>query len=423
MDKVLLCGINTGERPDYDHTMEELNALAKACDMEPVGMTVQNLPYVNKTHYVGSGKVQELKDMVFEYEADLIIFNDSLSPSQLRNIQDEVGVGVMDRTTLILEIFARRAGSKEAMLQVETARLKYLLPRLIGLHDALSRQGGTSGSMSSRGAGETKLELDRRRLTARLHELERELKEVETNRDTQMKKRRRSGIPRAALVGYTNAGKSTIMNKMIDAYAPENIKDKGKVLQKDMLFATLDTTVRKMCPGQNKDFLLSDTVGFIDQLPHGLVKAFRSTLSEAADADLILQVVDYSDPYYEEHLKVTKETLEEIGASSIPVLYVYNKCDRAEDPDLTYPLKVRDSVYVAIGADLGLDTLKEAILEKLYPDQVKIRCLIPYDRGDIYNKMMERNNVLSTSYEAEGISVELECSLRDCAAYKKWQLI
>ena len=352
--------------------------------------------------------LEQIREEAEELQADLLLFNDSLTPSQLRNIQDDTGMAVMDRTTLILEIFASRAKSREAMLQVEVARLQYLLPRLVGLHDALSRQGGTSGSMSSRGSGEKKLELDRRRAQSRLTELRRELAEMETERRTQQKKRARSAIPRVALVGYTNAGKSTIMNSMVMRYLGDAEKT---VMEKDMLFATLDTTVRSITPKENKTVLLSDTVGFIDKLPHGLVKAFRSTLSEAAGADLLLHVVDFSDPDYKDHIAVTNETLEEIGAADIPVLMVYNKVDRMEGA--SYPRATESAVYMSAKEEDGITLLADEVLKRVYAGHEICHMCLPYARGDIFSYLKEQANVLSESYEADGISVTVECSQAD----------
>ena len=258
-------------------------------------------------------------------DAQLILFNDTLTPSQIKNLQDELKTPVIYRTTLILNIFEMRARTREARLQVETAKLQYLLPRLVEMHEALTRQGGTSGSMSSRGAGEKKLELDRRHIEHRISELRKELDAISRERETQRKRREQSRIPLVALVGYTNAGKSTIMNHMVERFVGDEEK---KVLEKDMLFATLDTTIRRINTGNNQDFLLTDTVGFIHKLPHGLVKAFRSTLEEIKGADLLLQVVDVSDPGYLEQMETTKETLRELGAGDIPMLFVFNKADR-----------------------------------------------------------------------------------------------
>ena len=298
MQKAILVGVNLNENLDFDHSMEELENLAEACEIEAAAQVVQNLPMVNNAFYIGTGKVEEVKNLVSMLDADCVIFDNSLTPSQQRNLQNQLEAPVWDRTNLILEIFDRRARTKEARLQVESANLQYLLPRLVGMRDALSRQGGcrsgrqlyAGGGLSNKDAGEKKLELDRRRIEKRISELNRELKVMEKDRETQRKRRKESELPSVALVGYTNAGKSTLMNKMLDIWMGDTEK---KVLEKDMLFATLDTTVRRISPGDNRDFLLSDTVGFISQLPHTLVKAFRSTLEEACTADLLLQVVDF----------------------------------------------------------------------------------------------------------------------------------
>ena len=407
MDKVYLVGVDTQNDRQFERSMAELAELANACEMEVVGSCVQHTQ-INKAIYVGPGKLEQIREEAEELQADLLLFNDSLTPSQLRNIQDDTGMAVMDRTTLILEIFASRAKSREAMLQVEVARLQYLLPRLVGLHDALSRQGGTSGSMSSRGSGEKKLELDRRRAQSRLTELRRELAEMETERRTQQKKRARSAIPRVALVGYTNAGKSTIMNSMVMRYLGDAEKT---VMEKDMLFATLDTTVRSITPKENKTVLLSDTVGFIDKLPHGLVKAFRSTLSEAVGADLLLHVVDFSDPDYKDHIAVTNETLEEIGAADIPVLMVYNKVDRMEGT--SYPRTTESAVYMSAKEEDSIALLADEVLKRVYAGHEICHMCLPYARGDIFSYLKEQANVLSESYEADGISVTVECSQAD----------
>ena len=302
MDRVLIVGVNMTSgtslnKSCFDLAMAEMVSLVKACDMEPVGRIEQNMESPNTATYIGVGKVQEVREMVRALEADLVVFDNGLTPIQLRNLSRELDCPVMDRTTLILEIFSGRARTREARLQVEVARLQYMLPRLVGLHDALSRQGGASGAMSNKGTGEKKLELDRRKLEQRLTSMRRELEEIAGERETQRKKRAESGIPRVALVGYTNAGKSTIMNAMLEAYAEgeESKISEKKVYEEDMLFATLDTTVRRIAPSDRNMFLLSDTVGFISNLPHSLVKAFRSTLEEVREADLLIQVIDYSD--------------------------------------------------------------------------------------------------------------------------------
>ncbi len=414
LERVLLAGVDTGEgQEEFERSMEELADLAKACEMEPVGMITQKMEGINKSLYLGSGKTAETAEAAKMLEAELVIFNDTLTPSQLRNLQEELKMPVMDRTNLILDIFEKRARTREARLQVESARLQYLLPRLVGMHEALTRQGGTSGSMSSRGAGEKKLELDRRRIEHRITELDRELEEVSKERETQRKKRQKSGIPLVALVGYTNAGKSTILNRMIHKHGMDEEK---KVLEKDMLFATLDTSVRRICTGNNRDFLLSDTVGFVHKLPHGLVKAFRATLLELKTADLLLQVVDYSDPHYEKHMETTRETITQLGAGHIPMITVFNKSDRVDDC-IAYPKTVGDKIYISAKEDVSLEMLTELILDKVYDNFKEMELLVPYEKGQVVSYFMENAHVLSVEYEKEGTRLKVMCHPGDKEKY------
>ena len=414
LERVLLAGVDTGEgQEEFERSMEELADLAKACEMEPVGMITQKMEGINKSLYLGSGKTAETAEAAKMLEAELVIFNDTLTPSQLRNLQEELKMPVMDRTNLILDIFEKRARTREARLQVESARLQYLLPRLVGMHEALTRQGGTSGSMSSRGAGEKKLELDRRRIEHRITELDRELEEVSKERETQRKKRQKSGIPLVALVGYTNAGKSTILNRMIHKHGMDEEK---KVLEKDMLFATLDTSVRRICTGNNRDFLLSDTVGFVHKLPHGLVKAFRATLLELKTADLLLQVVDYSDPHYEKHMETTRETITHLGAGHIPMITVFNKSDRVDDC-IAYPKTVGDKIYISAKEDVSLEMLTELILDKVYDNFKEMELLVPYEKGQVVSYFMENAHVLSVEYEKEGTRLKVMCHPGDKEKY------
>ena len=418
LERVLLAGVDCEDDPDeLERSMEELAGLARACYMEPVGMITQNMDFINKGLYMGTGKVQELKEAAQMLDAGLIIFNDTLTPSQLRNLQEEINKPVMDRTSLILDIFEKRARTREAKLQVESAKLQYLLPRLVGMHEALTRQGGTSGSMSSRGAGEKKLELDRRRIEHRISELNRELKEISGEREVQRKKRQNSRLPLVALVGYTNAGKSTIMNAMIDRFVQDEEK---KVLEKDMLFATLDTTVRRIDTGNNRDFLLSDTVGFIHKLPHGLVKAFRSTLEEIKDADLLLQVVDCSDAHYREQMATTQETLKELGAGDIPMLIVFNKADKAQNK-IAYPrVNSEDRIYISAKETGSMELLVKVILDRIYADFVEINLLIPYEKGGIASYFMEEAHVLSVKYGENGTRLCVRCHKADREKYSQY---
>lgn len=355
-ERALLLGVNLNDGEDFARSMQELGNLAEACGMEVAGQIVQNLPKLHMALYMGKGKLSEIQQFLEEEEVDVLIFDRSLSPSQMRNLQNMLDYPILDRTTLILEIFATRAQTREAKLQVESARLQYVLPRLTGMHKALSRQGGGSG-LSNKGAGEKKLELDRRRIEKRMAELRKELDKIAKERETQRKQRQGSGIPRVALVGYTNAGKSTLMNQMLDKYTRDASK---KVLEKDMLFATLDTTVRRIRTGAKEEFLLSDTVGFIHQLPAGLVKAFRSTLEEAREADLLLHVLDYSDESYRKQREVTEETLTELGAGDIPVIYVYNKADRCMEAD-QLPMIRDNRIYMSAKTGAGIPELVELI--------------------------------------------------------------
>lgn len=414
LDKAFLVGVNVGDNPDYERSMAELYELAKACQMEVVGKAEQNLPSVNQAFYVGTGKVDEIKAAASMLGAEIVIFDNSLTPSQLRNLQNRLELTIMDRTNLILEIFSKRAKTKEARMQVEIASLQYALPRLIGMGEVLSRQGGTSGGMSNKGAGEKKLELDRRRINHRITELNRELKNIEVERSTQRKQRQASGIPLVALVGYTNAGKSTLLNRMVDEY----VKEEGrKVMAKDMLFATLDTTVRKITPPGRQPFLMSDTVGFISNLPHHLVKAFRSTLDEVKYADLLLHVIDYSDPEYQEQIKVTRETLKDLGADHIPCISVFNKAD-LELSDL--PVVLDDKIYMSAKEGIGQEELIQMIYDKVFEGHVQCTMMIPYDKGNLVSYFQKEGMTREVSYEAEGTKVTLQCPVKDYEKYKEY---
>lgn len=418
-ERALLAGVHLGNnsQEEFARSMEELKSLAAACYMEPVAVVTQNLDDINKALYLGKGKVQEIKETAVFFQADIVVFDDALTPSQLSNLQRELRMPVLDRTTLILDIFAIRARTREAKLQVESARLKYLLPRLVGMHEALTRQGGTSGSMSSRGAGEKKLELDRRRIEKRIAQLNRELKEVSAEREIQRKKRQAERIPLVAMVGYTNAGKSTIMNAMVDKYVKD---DEKKVLEKDMLFATLDTTVRQICTGNNQDFLLSDTVGFIHKLPHHLVKAFHATLEEVQNADLLLQVVDVSDPHHKEQMVTTQELLTQLHAADVPMITVYNQADRCEQP-VEYPKRNgADKVCICAKEESSLKLLVQMIVEQVYKDYVSAEFLIPYADGEVTSYFMEQAQVTDSAYEENGTRIRVKCHRADKDKYQKY---
>lgn len=414
-EKGVLVGVNLQSDKHFDYSMEELANLAVALDVEIAGYVTQNLERVNPSHYVGTGKIEEIKAFVEEKNANIVIFNDELSPSQIRNLERDLECKVIDRTMLILDIFSRRAKTREAQMQVELAQLQYMLPRLVGLHASLSRQGGgTGGGFKNRGAGETKLELDRRKIEDQIAKLRRELEQVKEQRETQRKQRRKNAIPVVSLVGYTNAGKSTIMNQLLAKIGQEDSK---RVFEKDMLFATLETSVRNIELSDNKTFLLTDTVGFVSKLPHHLVKAFRSTLEEARDADLLLHVVDVSNEEHSFMINVTNETLKAVGVEDIPTIYVYNKSDLA---GVKYPLVSGDNVWTAAKEGEGLDELVQMIKQHIFSNYVTCKMLIPYDKGGVVSYLNEAATIFSTSYEEEGTLVELELKEADFQKYEQY---
>lgn len=404
--QVVLAGLELDNAKDFEHSMEEMLSLIDACDMEVVDVIRQRLPHPESGTYLGKGKVAELKAAAEQTGADCCVFEGNLSPAQLKNLQNMTGVEVWDRTRLILEIFSRRAKTREARLQVESAYLQYMLPRLSGMWQHLGRQGGGSGSRSNRGIGETQLELDRRQINTRLAELSRELETIRRTRDVQRAGRKKSSLPSVALVGYTNAGKSTILNKLVERSGSQ---DEKKVLQKDMLFATLDTSVRRIRAEGNKDFLLSDTVGFIENLPHTLIKAFRSTLEEAVHADLIVVVLDVSDPYYREHRKVTEETLKELDAHTIPRIYCMNKADLVEDVCDTLP-KIREGeIWISAENQTGLRELTDLIVQTVYAGNETVSLLLPFSRGDLLNLLHTRAGIFEEEYRPDGIFISADC--------------
>lgn len=409
--KGIVVGININNENGFEESMVELKNLCMACDIEVIGELVQNSKQINKAHYIGIGKLDELKSLVNSEEVDIVIFNNELSSSQLRNIEKVIECEVIDRTALILSIFAERAKTKEAKLQVEVARLQYLLPRLIGTNENLGRQSGGVGT-KNKGTGEKKLELDRRKIETKIAALNRELEELKHQRETQRNLRRKSSVPQIALVGYTNAGKSSIMNSMIDIFKDSEEK---KVFEKDMLFATLETSIRSIKLDDNKKFLLSDTVGFVSNLPHNLIKAFRSTLEEVCEADLLLHVVDISNPDYKHHLKVTNETLKEIGAESVPMIYVYNKIDLVDD----YLIE-KNGVFISAKKNLGIDKLVETIATKVFNNYINCNMFIPYDKGNLLSYLNDNARVINRKYRNDGTELSIECSNIDYEKYKEY---
>lgn len=404
--KAVLVGLRTPEN-DIEKSIKELKALANACDMEVLGIMDQFLERPVAATYIGKGKAEEVSEMCENMEADVCIFEDTLSPAQHKNLQKIIKAQIIDRTGLILEIFSKRAKTREAKLQVETAKLQYMMPRLIGMWEAIGRQGGASGSKSNKGIGETQLELDRRWIQKRLTVLKRELNTIEHDRMVQRGRRSRSELPLVALVGYTNAGKSTIMNRILGTSEGRTEK---MVFEEDMLFATLDTSIRKVTFKDRKDFLLSDTVGFVNRLPHSLVKAFRSTLEEIKYADLLVQVVDYSDENYEDQMRVTLETLREIGAENIPMIFVMNKLDKCMDKEIYKPFIRNDKIYMSAGPCEGIDSLIEMIKDRIYPDMETVSIMVPYDKGSLINELNVNSRIISQEYTEDGVLICTEIS-------------
>ncbi|MCI2018803.1 MAG: GTPase HflX [Lentilactobacillus buchneri] len=415
---VVTIGLN--QHPNsFDYSMTELNNLAEANNMEVVETLIQKLDRPDPATYFGKGKIEELTQVVIDDGVDTIVANDELSPSQIRNIEKATKVRIIDRTGLILEIFANRAQSREAKLQVELAKLKYQLPRLhTSASQRLDQQTGTSsgGGFTNRGAGESQYELNRRTLENRITHVNRELKESSKADQTKRKQRDKSDTPTVALVGYTNAGKSTIMNGMINLFGDNDDK---QVMVKDMLFATLDTSVRKLSLPDQKSFLLSDTVGFVSQLPHQLVQAFKSTLAEAANADLLVQVVDYSDPHREMMIKTTEETLKESGVDNIPMVVALNKADKM---DIAYPTREGDNLIMAATDQPSLKELANIIKEKVFKDYQTRSLLIPFDKGDIVSYLNDNTTILKTDYRENGTVVTAELNSVDAKRFEKYLL-
>lgn len=385
-DRAVLAGIESAD--GYD-TLSELAELCETAGIKVVAKEQQRRRAIDAGTYIGSGKAEELALTASAVEADIFVFDDELSAIQLRNLELILGLPIIDRTMLILDIFAQRAQSREGKLQVELAQLKYRLPRLLGMGKVLSRQGASGVGM--RGPGEKKLEIDRRRIRRRVFELEQELGEIEKQRGLRRAKRAANPIPVVALVGYTNAGKSTLLNLLSGADA----------LAEDKLFATLDPIVRKVCLPNGSECLLSDTVGFINKLPHDLVNAFKSTLDEVSDADLILHVVDSASDYYEVQMRVVEEVLTSLGAIDTPRIDVYNKIDKPE----AKPRSNGITISAATGA--GIDALLKAIEEALAKTQVKLDIVVPYEKYAALQMIRQTATILSETHEEDGTHLSI----------------
>lgn len=413
---VITIGLNAGQAT-FNYSMTELRNLVEANNMTVAEEIQQSLTKPNPGTYFGTGKVEELAQIVADDGVDIIIVNDELTPSQIRNLENGTKARIIDRTGLILEIFANRAQSREAKLQVQLAMLQYQLPRLhTSASQRLDQQTGSGGGggFTNRGSGESQTEMSRRTIQRSINHVNHELKEITQAAATQRQQRERNELPSVALVGYTNAGKSTLMNALVREFGKSEDK---QVFVKDMLFATLDTSVRQLVFPDQKKMLLSDTVGFVSQLPTQLVKAFRSTLAEAASADLLVQVVDYADPNREAMMATTEKTLEEIGVTDVPMITAFNKADLTE---ASYPSRVGDQLILSAKDPDSIAMLVKAMKEKVFHNYVTANFLVPFSDGEIVSYLNENANVLDTNYEAEGTALKVELQQADFDRFKKF---
>lgn len=412
--KAVLIGVKLDDIDihDFDDEMEELKNLAYACDIECIDIIRQNLDKVNPQTYVGSGKIKEIKMILESLEADVIICNDELTPLQISNLSNEIDSLIYDRTYLILEIFKKRAQTKEAKIQVEIASLNYMLPRLVGLRKGLSRQRGAGGGLAhGKGAGESKLELDRRINKDRISALKTELKELTKIRKVQRQRRNNSNIATVCLVGYTNSGKSTLMNRLL---LKCNKSSNKTVLEKDMLFATLETSSRKI-EYEKGSFILTDTVGFIQKLPHNLVEAFKSTLEEIKECDLIIHVIDGSNSKNESQIKATNQVLVEIGVKDIPIIYAFNKIDKVNDY-LYIPNEYSNAIRISALEDINIDRLLNMILDDVYPEYVQVMFEIPYGNEKVLFDI--KNNSINVEIEYLESKMIIKCKTSEYISRK-----
>jgi GTP-binding protein HflX len=394
--------------------MEELAGLAEAAGTKVLGTMTQNMERPNTATLIGKGKVEELAELVKNMEADMVVFNDELTGMQLRNLEDALGVRVIDRTILILDIFAARATSKEGKLQVELAQLKYRMPRLTGFGKSLSRLGGGIGT---RGPGEKKLETDRRHIERRIYDIKSELEQLKNTRNVQRAKREKSQVPVVALVGYTNSGKSALMNRLLALTE----KEEKSVFEKDMLFATLDTQQRSVTLESGRQFILVDTVGFVSKLPHYLVEAFKATLEEVTYADLLLHVVDSSYENCDFHIEVTNKVMKEIGAGGKEKLMVFNKIDLPHGEIFCS----EGSECIGISAKTGenIEELLSIIEKKIFGDYLSKKFLIPYDRGDLSSYLCSEATVDVMDYKEEGTYFEVRIKNSDYQRVKEYEIV
>ena len=408
--RAILVGIQLKE--DISYSMEELEGLAGADNIEVIGILVQSLERPNTATLIGKGKVEELAEMCRNMEADMVIFNDELSGVQIRNLEEATGVRVIDRTILILDIFADRADSREGKLQVELAQLQYRMPRLTGFGKSLSRLGGGIGT---RGPGEQKLETDRRQIAGRIDDIRSELKRLNRTREVQRSGREKSQIPVVALMGYTNSGKSAIMNRLL--YMSE--KDDKTVSSQDMLFATLDTQHRKIELEPGCEFILIDTVGFVSRLPHSLVEAFKSTLDEVKYADLLVHIVDGAYENRDFQIEVTDQVIRQIGAGHKEKIMVYNKMDIA--PEKPVDTSGNDVVYVSARTGSNMHELIRLIKDKIFGGRIETYLLVPYEKGSVTSYLCENAEIISMDYKEKGTLIHGRFSEEDYGKFKEYE--
>ena len=393
IEKVILVGVSVEENDDTEKSLDELEELARTAGAVTVGRVIQKREQIHPGTYVGKGKIDEIKELLWETEATGIICDDELSPAQLGNLQDALDTKVMDRTLIILDIFAERASTSEGKIQVELAQLKYRQSRLVGLGKSLSRLGGGIGT---RGPGEKKLEMDRRLIKGRIAQLNRELKEVKRHREVTREQRNRNHLPVVAIVGYTNAGKSTLLNKLTGA----------SVLEEDKLFATLDPTTRGLKLQSKQEILLTDTVGFIRKLPHHLIEAFKNTLEEAKYADIILHVVDASNPQLDEQMHIVYETLQQLEVVNKPIITAFNKQDKADGEMIIRDFKADYIVKISAKTGEGLSGLLETIEEVLRQQKVLVERIYSYAEAGKIQLIRKYGELLTEEYREEGIFVK-----------------
>lgn len=401
---------------EVENSMNELESLVESANGVVVGKIIQKLDRINTSTYIGKGKVAELAEFVENLDVDAVVFDDELSGIQIRNLEDQVGTKVIDRTILIMDIFAARANSKEGRLQVELAQLQYRLPRLVGFGKSLSRLGAGIGT---RGPGEKQIETDRRHIRRRIDDLKKDLADIQKTRTLHRKKRKKSGIPIVALVGYTNVGKSAIMNYMIENFG----KEEKKVEEADMLFATLDAKHRLIEIDNNRQFILVDTVGFVSKLSHNLVDAFKGTLQEAEYADLIVKVEDISHERTDFQRGILNNVLDDLKLSDKESIFVYNKIDKINtEPQNSgiFEQNNENKVFVSAKTGLNMDKLKDAIVQNIFDDEKELKLVLPFDKADLASRLCDNANVLKMVYQDDGIHMIARLSKREQDLVKEY---